>query len=113
MNLTILKQRALMLMVSMMLSVVAFAQDITGQVKDQNGEEIIGASVQVKGTQMGAATDMDGKFAIKGVKAGQTLVISYVGYQNAEVKVGSQSNYNIVLKEDNLALEELVVVGYG
>lgn len=102
-----------MLMVSVMLSVVAFAQDITGQVKDQNGEEIMGASVQVKGTQLGAATDMNGNFTIKGVKAGQTLVVSYVGYQNAEVKVGSQTNYNIVLKEDNLSLDELVVVGYG
>lgn len=102
-----------MLLVSMMLSVVAFAQDITGQVKDQNGEDIIGASVQVKGTQIGAVTDFDGKFTVKGAKAGQTLVVSYVGFQNTEVKIGSQTNYNIVLKEDNLALEELVVVGYG
>ena len=60
---------------------------------------VIGASVVVKGTTNGVATDFDGNFVLN-VNQGQTLVISYIGYITKEVKVGAQSNYNIVLEED-------------
>lgn len=102
-----------MLIVSVMLSVVAFAQDITGTITDASGEPIIGASVQVKGTQIGAVTDFEGNFVIKGVKAGQSIVVSYVGYLSETVKIGNQKNIKVSLKEDTQSLEELVVVGYG
>ena len=73
---------------------------------------IIGASVLVKGSSTGAVTDFDGKFTLN-VKPGSTLVISYVGYISQEIKVGSQSVYNISLQEDKQMLDEVVVVGYG
>lgn len=68
---------------------------ITGTVSDAMGP-IIGASVLVKGSSTGAVTDFDGKFTLN-VKPGSTLVISYVGYISQEIKVGSQSVYNISL----------------
>ena len=84
---------------------------VTGTVSDAMGP-IIGASVVEKGTGNGVVTDFDGHFALT-VKPGTTLVISYVGYEKQEVKVGSESNLNITLREDSHSLEEVVVVGYG
>ena len=87
------------------------AKKITGVVSDVTGP-VIGASVVVKGTSNGAATDLDGRFSLN-VQQGQTLVISYIGYITKEVKVGAQSVYNITIEEDRNSLEEVVVVGYG
>ena len=84
---------------------------VTGTVSDAMGP-IIGASVVEKGTGNGVVTDFDGHFALT-VKPGTTLVISYVGYEKQEVKVGSESDLNITLREDSHSLEEVVVVGYG
>ena len=106
------KKYALLLMAAMT-SVMAFADGISGVVKDAAGEAIIGASVQVKGSGIGAVTDLDGKFTIKDVKPGQSIVVSYVGYNQQTIKVGSQTDLSIVMKEDAQALDELVVVGYG
>ena len=83
-----------------------------GVVKDATGEAIIGASVVVKGTTNGSITDFDGNFELSGVKNGAILQVSYVGYITQEVKYNGQS-LNVVLKEDNMNLEEVVVVGYG
>ena len=87
------------------------AKKITGVVSDVNGP-VIGASVKVKGTSNGAATDFDGRFTLN-VQQGQTLVISYIGYITKEVTIGAQSQYNITIEEDRNSLEEVVVVGYG
>ena len=87
------------------------AKKITGVVSDATGP-VIGASVVVKGTSNGAATDLDGRFSLN-VQPGQTLVISYIGYITKEVKVGAQSHYDITIEEDRNSLEEVVVVGYG
>ena len=88
------------------------AKKITGTVVDSQGP-IIGASVVVKGTSNGVATDFDGNFSLN-ANPGQTLVISYIGYVNKEVKVtANQTNYNITLEEDKQMLDEVVVVGYG
>ena len=84
----------------------------TGTVRDATGETIIGASVQVKGTTRGAITDLDGRFSIPNVQPGEVIIISYVGYQNIEVKWDG-TPLNITLKEDAAMLEEVVVVGYG
>ena len=84
---------------------------ITGTVSDSQGP-VIGASVVEKGTTNGVVTDFDGNFTLN-VKPGATLVISYIGYTTQEIAIGSQSNYNVTLEEDNTALEEVVVVGYG
>ena len=84
---------------------------ITGTVVDAQGP-VIGASVMEKGTTNGTVTDFDGNFSFN-VNPGATIVISYIGYETQEIKIGNQSTYNITLKEDNALLEEVVVVGYG
>jgi TonB-dependent SusC/RagA subfamily outer membrane receptor len=73
---------------------------------------VIGASVVIKGTSNGVATDFDGNFTLN-VSQGQTLVVSYVGYITKEIKVGAQAHYDVTLEEDKKVLDEVVVVGYG
>jgi TonB-linked SusC/RagA family outer membrane protein len=87
------------------------AKTITGTVVDAQGP-VIGASVMEKGTTNGVVTDFDGNFTLS-VKPGATIVISYIGYETQEVRVGGQNNYSITLREDNALLDEVVVVGYG
>ena len=88
------------------------AKKITGTVVDAMGP-VIGASVVVKGTSNGVATDFDGNFSLN-ASPGQTLVISYIGYLTKEIKItAAQSKYNVTLEEDNELLQETVVVGYG
>ena len=83
-----------------------------GNVKDAAGEPVIGASVVVKGTTNGTITDFDGNFELSGVSKGATLEISFVGYATQEMTFNGQA-INVVLKENNEMLDELVVVGYG
>ena len=85
---------------------------IKGIIYDEQGETIIGASVLIKGEETGTTSDMDGKFSLEAPQ-GATLVISYIGYHPQEIKVRKRGTLNIILKEDNQLLEEVVVVGYG
>ena len=83
---------------------------VKGTIVDATGMPVIGANVMVKGTTNGTITDMDGKFSLE-APVGATLVVSYIGLANQEVKaVGN--NLTITMKEDAEALDELVVVGY-
>jgi hypothetical protein len=84
----------------------------TGVVKDASGMAIIGASVIVKGTTHGTVTDYDGNFTLEGVKTGDVIQVSFVGYQTQDVRWNGQP-LDIVLKEDAKALDEVVVIGYG
>lgn len=85
---------------------------ITGTIVDPSGMPVIGANVMVKGTTNGTITDMDGNFSLE-VASGATLMVSYIGFANQEIKIGNQTVLSITLKEDAEALDELVVVGYG
>ncbi len=86
---------------------------VTGMVKDAvTGEPIIGANVVVRGTTNGIITDMDGRFTLN-VPTNAVLEVSYIGYVTMEVSVANQESFNILLKEDTQALEEVVVLGYG
>ena len=87
-------------------------QTVKGTVKDASGEPMIGVSVKVKGTSIGGVTDLNGHFTIQNVPSSAKLQASYIGYLTKTVSVGSQSNLNIVLEEDNAALDEVVVIGY-
>lgn len=91
------------------------AQDISvsGNVKDEKGEALIGVSIQVKGTTIGNITDIDGNFTISSVPANSELVFSYMGYQTQTIAVKGNKVINVTLKEDSQALEEVVVVGFG
>lgn len=84
----------------------------TGVVVDETGETVIGASVIVKGTTNGAITDIDGKFSLSGVKKGDIIQISFVGYQTIEVKYDGKP-INVTMQTDNQVLQEVVVTGYG
>jgi TonB-linked SusC/RagA family outer membrane protein len=91
---------------------VTFAQEkvITGVVTEEGtGEPIPGANVVIKGTNVGAATDFDGKFTIK-AKEGDVLVFSVVGYQPVEKKVGASNKMNVALKSGDV-LEAVVITG--
>ena len=92
-----------------------FAQDVSvsGNVKDEKGEALIGVSIQVKGTPTGNITDIDGNYVLSGVPANGELIFSYMGYQSQTIPVKGKSVINVVLKEDSQALDEVVVVGFG
>ena len=87
-------------------------QKVKGVVTDQNGEFVIGASVGEKGTTNGTVTDVNGHFELN-VTKGSTIQISYVGCLTQYVKVGNNSEINVILKDDSQNLDEIVVVGYG
>lgn len=88
--------------------------EITGTVLDQNGETVIGASVVVKGNAaQGSITDFDGVFKLRVPGDAATVVVSYIGMQPHEFKVGTKRKFNIVLREDQQQLDETVIVGYG
>lgn len=88
------------------------SRKVTGNVRDNSGEPLTGATVMVKGSNQGTVTDIDGNFSID-VPDGATLVVSYVGFNPKEVKVGAQSSLNVNMSEDDNMLNELVVIGYG
>lgn len=96
---------------SLIATSVQQTKKVTGNVSDSMGP-LIGATVKVKGTSNGVATDMDGNFTLD-VKPGATLIISYVGYNTQEVVVTKQSSLKITMKEDGHALNDVVVIGYG
>lgn len=85
---------------------------ITGVIKDQNGEPVIGANVFVKGTTIGTVTDIDGNFILE-VPDNAQLQISFIGYLSQVITVENKTVFNIKLLEDTQKLEEIVVVGYG
>lgn len=85
---------------------------ISGSVKDDMGP-IAGANILVKGTTHGCITDADGNFTLEEVPEGAVIQVSYIGFLPQEIASGNQALFNIVLKEDNQALDEVVVVGYG
>lgn len=86
---------------------------LNGVVKDETGEPLIGVSVLVEGTEQGVITDIDGRFILNGIAKNSKIRFSYIGYVDQIVTFGGQKNLQIVLKEDNQLLEEVVVVGYG
>lgn len=85
--------------------------DISGVVRDEQGEPLIGVSVLIEGTTQGTITDFDGNFTLN-AQEGQTLEVSYMGYRTEHVRV-SGSSLAVVLREDTKTLDEVVVVGYG
>ena len=86
---------------------------VKGQVVDQDGEPLIGATVKVKGAQTGAVTDLDGNFQVN-APANGTLVISYVGYKDREIAVNGRAIIeSIQMESDSQVLDQVVVVGYG
>ena len=94
--------------------IFAIAQNIKvqGTVTDEAGEPLIGVTVSVLNTAQGTMTDIDGKYQIT-VPSKSTLSFVYIGFQSSNILVNGKTTINVVLKEDNLTLDEVVVVGYG
>lgn len=93
-------------------TVTAQNVQVTGIVKDNSGEAVIGANVTVKGSTNGTITDLDGKFSVQ-ASPNATLVISFIGYTTQEIKLQGKTNVTVTLTEDSKALDEVVVIGYG
>lgn len=85
---------------------------VSGVVRDEKGEPVIGANVVERGTTNGTSTDVDGRFSIR-IPSDAMLEVSFIGYVTQTVSVKGKTSLNIVLKEDAQGLEEVVVVGYG
>lgn len=104
-------KRVLLSSALLLVSTLTFAQSkVSGTVKDANGEPLIGVSVMEVGTNNGAVTDINGNYTLN-VKPGAKLKFSYIGFTSKTIK--ASGNSQIVLDEDNTALNEVVVVGYG
>ncbi len=112
-----IKRKVLLFTCMCIVSLGVFAQNITvrGTVTDANNEPIIGASVLVlkSNPPQGATTDEHGNYVLSNVAPNAILRISYVSMQTQEVAVKGNSTVNIVLKESDELLDEVVVVGYG
>ena len=85
---------------------------VSGIVKDENGLPIIGATVKVRGAQMGVVTDIDGKFSLK-TSVGSVLTVSYIGYKTQDIKVQEGGSLNIKLEPESKQLNEVVVTALG
>lgn len=88
------------------------AKGINGKVRDANGEPIIGATVKVEGTTKAAITDLNGNFTLANVSKGN-LIVSYIGCKTLTIPVDGRSSVDVILKEDDKTLNEVVVVGFG
>ena len=111
-----LKKKYWVILISYLLfSLSVFSQNrsITGVVKDGVGDPVIGGSVMVKGTSLGAITDIEGKYTIQVSSESVVLVFSYLGFITEEMMVGNRREIDVVLREAINELEELIVIGYG
>ena len=103
-------------LVMSLLCAVSFAQTpprkISGSVTDMDGNPITGANVLVVGTSTGVMTDVNGKFTLPNVANNATILVSFIGYETQTFNIGNRSTVDVVLKEDNAMLDEVVVVGY-
>ncbi|MFO7659259.1 MAG: TonB-dependent receptor plug domain-containing protein, partial [Bacteroidales bacterium] len=86
---------------------------VTGKVTNNSGEPIPGVNVLIKGTNEGAITDLDGRYILPDVNSEATLVFSFTGMLMEEAEVGNRTEIDMILIDDILALDELVVIGYG
>lgn len=109
-----MKRYSLVLALALFTFGMALAQTtVSGTVKTQEGEPLIGATVLVKGSIVGTATDFDGKFTLEVPNDGKVLVISYTGYRAQEVEIGAQTDFEISMAPDAAMLDEVVVTALG
>lgn len=93
-------------------TLISVAKIITGQITDDKGRPLEGATILVKGTNVGAKSDAVGKFSIE-AEPNSTLVITYIGFESVEVKIGNQTEIAVSLEKDIAGLSDVVVVGYS
>ncbi len=88
-------------------------KEISGKVTDSSGQPLPGATVKVKGTSIGTATDANGMFSLRIPSNAQTIQVSFIGMETQEIPIGSRTTFNITLQEGAIGLEEVVAIGYG
>ena len=86
---------------------------MTGVVTESTGDPVVGCTVREKGTTNGTITDIDGNYSLRVSGANATLLFTYVGMEDQEVKIAGRKTVNVEMKSDDELLEEVVVVGYG
>jgi TonB-linked outer membrane protein, SusC/RagA family len=86
---------------------------VTGRITDVNGGSLPGVSIVVKGTNIGAISDIDGNYRLANVSPETTLVFSFVGMKSQEVKLGGRTKVNVTLEEEAIGIDEVVAIGYG
>lgn len=94
-------------------AIYAQERTVTGTVTDELGDGMPGVSVIVKGTPLGAATDLDGNYTLKVTAKDPVLVFSFIGYKTQEIPIGNRERVDVQMKEDTQTLDEVVVVAYG
>lgn len=104
-----------LLMMLFLFSQIAFTQSrpISGKVSDEKGEPIPGASVTIRGTNIGASTNNDGSFSLNAPSTAKTLLISAIGFTEESVEIGNRTVVNVTLRISSSNLDEIVVLGYG
>ena len=116
------KIRSYCLLISMMIipmflltgqNLFAQAVEVSGIIKDETGEPIIGATVMEKGTTNGTLTNINGEFRFTLSRNDAVLQVSYIGFESQEIQLSGQTSFNIILKQNIEELQEVVVVGYG
>lgn len=114
-----MKKRISLLGYALTVLVLLFAQQakaqvmVRGNVSDESGDPLVGASVSIKGTTTGTITDPDGNYSLSINDKTATMVFSFIGYETTEEKVGNRSQVNVVLAEKQEGIDEVIVVGYG
>ncbi len=98
---------------SSMLVVAEKNHKVTGVVKDETGEPIIGGTVTVKGQAVGVITDYNGNFTITKLEGNETLIFSYVGKTTQEIAIAGKTVINVQLSDNSVSLDEVVAIGYG
>lgn len=93
--------------------VKAQGHSVSGKVSDQNQEPLVGVTIAIKGTTTATMSDIEGNYTLKNVGTKDVLLFSYLGFTNKEIDVANQTTINVTLSESDIAIEELVVVGYG
>src|ERR1700742_1576151 len=103
------------IMLCVLLTQAAFSQSktITGKVSDDKGAPIQGATVTVKGTNIGASTKADGTLTLNIPESAKTLSISSVGFSAQEVAIGTQTSFDVAMVASQSNLNEVVIIGYG
>jgi len=110
-----MKKHIYLLLIALFCGVAsAMAQKtVSGNVTDTSGEPLIGVSVTVEGSKIGAVTDIDGNYTLKNVPNDATIKFAYFGMASQDIKSNGRTTINVEMKEDNLRLDEVVVIGYG
>lgn len=94
-------------------SIQAQQVSVSGQITDEKGEPVVGATVVLQGTTSGTISDANGNYALKNLRPGDVILFSFIGYTTQSVSVGTQTVINVVMVAEDVKMEEVVVVGYG